>query len=322
MSSTAQRFDTFLSNLQLTEAQIRDAITKHRGVRKALHTAFYGDTTKSSDYFSEAAYEAELVEAYKASVVTFKESSVYSTSLLVGSYGKNTEIAPPSDIDILFKMPIHLYTKYDKDPYNGQSQLLQDVKNVLRKAYPSTDIRGDGQIVDVPFISYKVEVLPAFHSSGDQYLYPDAHNGGSWRVTNPKAEKLQISASNKRSEGNTIRLIKMIKAWKRYCAVPIKSLVIELRAVNFLQTYEYYNRSSMFYDWIIRDFFKELLKHTNGSCKIPGIEETIYYGDAWKTKAESAYSRAIKACEYESAEYGDSATLEWKKIFGSQFYFV
>jgi hypothetical protein len=77
----------------------------------------------------------------------------------------------------------------------------------------------------------------------------------------------------------------------------------------------------MFYDWMIREFFQELLNYVNGSCPIPGIEEKIHYGDAWKSKVETALARAVKACQYESAQNEDDATLEWKKIFGADFYF-
>jgi len=199
---------------------------------------------------------------------------------------------------------------------------LQDIKIILQKTYPRTDIRADGQIVSVPFTSYKVEVLPAFKRQDGSYYYPDTHNGGSWKITNPKAEMKYISDSNARSKGNTVRLIKMTKAWKRHCGVPIKSLVIELRAINFLNKWEHYDKSATYYDWMIRDFFAELLEYVNGSCKIPGIDEKVHYEDAWESKAKSASTRSLKACEYEAKEDHNSATAEWKKIFGDRFYYL
>jgi hypothetical protein len=111
----------------------------------------------------------------------------------------------------------------------------------------------------------------------------------------------------------------MMKTWQAVCNVPIKSLVIELRAVNFLQTWQYYNESSMYYDWMVRDYFGELLRHVNGTCPMPGIAEKIPHGDAWKSRAETAHARAVKACEYEAADQTYSATEEWRKIFGSAF---
>lgn len=329
MSSVGQRFDKLLSNIQLTDTQVEDAITKHHGVRKVLHEAYYTSSYRlksmaemQTEAIQFSVYKALLANAYKSSEVVLDEGYVYQSSLLVGSYGKSTAIAPPSDIDILFQLPIEQFSRYDSYKGNGQSQLLQDVKKIVQKSYWNTDIRADGQIVFVPFSSYKIEVLPAFKLLDGRYLYPDTHSDGSWRYTHPKAEIAEIRASNKRSSGNTVKLIKMIKAWKHYCNVPISSLVIELRAINFLNTWEYYDKSSTYYDWMIRGFFSELLKYVNGHCKIPGIEEEKQYGDAWESKAKTAAAYSKLACEYELASNHVSATTEWKKIFGSRFYYL
>jgi hypothetical protein len=114
----------------------------------------------------------------------------------------------------------------------------------------------------------------------------------------------------------------MIKAWKHHCQVPISSLVIELRAINFLEKWEYYNKGSVYYDWMIRDFFSELLKYINGSCQIPGIDEKKEYGDKWKSKAETAAAQSEKACAFEDTDNFIAATNEWKKIFGDRFWYL
>lgn len=327
MSTTAQRFDAFISNIQLTEKQIDDAITKHTGVRRTLHKAFYTTTSASKtaeDQMLEALGVAidtvQLKKSYAEFEVAYKALSAYSTSLLVGSYGKNTDIAPPSDIDILFKMPLDRFTAYDTASYNGQSKLLQDVKKVLQQQYQTTDgMRGDGQVVVVPFASFPVEVLPAFEAPSGKFLYPDTHDGGSWKITDPKAEIAHLSSSNKRTKGNTIRLIKMMKAWKLYRGVKIKSLVIELHVVDFLNRWEHFDKSSTYYDWMVRDFLSDLLRYTNGSSLIPGLNERAYYGDAWKAEAERALTKATSACENEAGNYPTLATNDWKEIFGQRF---
>jgi hypothetical protein len=40
-------------------------------------------------------------------------------------------------------------------------------------------------------------------------------------------------------------------------------------------------------------------------------------GEDWLTKAQSAYGRAYKACEYERANEMLAAGDEWQKIFGT-----
>ena len=70
------KFERFLSNIQLTDAQIADAQTKHEGVRKALRNFYYPQV-----FFG-------------------------TISILIGSYGKNTACRPPKDVDTLFIMAI------------------------------------------------------------------------------------------------------------------------------------------------------------------------------------------------------------------------
>ena len=71
-------------------------------------------------------------------------SSGAANSFLVGSWGKSTEIRPPRDIDVMFVLPFEVYQRFEQRPGNKQSQLLQEVKGVLARNYPATEMRGDG----------------------------------------------------------------------------------------------------------------------------------------------------------------------------------
>jgi len=73
----------------------------------------------------------------------------------------------------------------------------------------------------------------------------------------------------------------------------------------------------MFYDWMVRDFLKFLVGKSNSYIFVPGTYEMIMLGEAWKSRAESAYSRAVKACEYESSDDSIMAGIEWQKLFGA-----
>ena len=92
-------------------------------------------------------------------------------------------------LDIIFDLPSEVYDKFDDYTSNGQSALLQEVKGVLQERYPKTDIRGDGQVVVIEFTAYTVEFVPGFKQSDDRFKYPDTHDGGSWKYTNPIAEQ-------------------------------------------------------------------------------------------------------------------------------------
>lgn len=116
-------------------------------------------------------------------------------SRYVGSYGRGTAINT-SDLDVLMELPNEEYDHFTSLTGNGQSRLLQVVKNAIFDIYPNTDIRGDGQVVVVKFSDgMKFEILPAFQNlSGwgtwdGTYKYPDTHMGGNWMTTNPMAEQ-------------------------------------------------------------------------------------------------------------------------------------
>ena len=114
-------------------------------------------------------------------------------SFYVGSYGRGTAITT-SDLDVLIELPSYEYGHFSSLNGNGQSRLLQAVKNAILSTYPSTSVKGDGQVVVVQFSdNIKFEILPAFRNEkygywDNTYKYPDSHMGGNWLTTNPKAE--------------------------------------------------------------------------------------------------------------------------------------
>lgn len=208
MAGETAFFTRLVANVQLTTAQVADASGKHDRVRRVLNRHYYNVDSPSMNSF------------------------------VVGSYGKNTEIRPPSDVDILFRLPDAVYARFSGRTGNIQSALLQEVKGVLAAAFPATNIRGNGQIVDVPFATYAVEVLPAFRTSDGKYLHANSNGGGKWRTTHPEEQRAQLTSANSAS-GKAIHLVKLAKAWKFNRGVSIKSFVLELAAVRFLAQWQY-----------------------------------------------------------------------------------
>ena len=50
---------------------------------------------------------------------------------------------------------------------------------------------------------------------------------------------------------------------------------------------------------------------------MPVTGEVILLGDEWLSRADTAYQRALKACDYEFDNQEQSAGEEWQKIFGA-----
>jgi len=282
-------FTTFLAKLELTQSQRDDAMTKVENVGRCLHAKYY-----------QGSYDPRNV-------------------VVVGSYGKKTAVRPPSDIDMFYLLPVPEYYRINQVLGNGQSQLLQEVKRSLADTFPRTDLSADGQVVQAPFSSYSVEVVPSFRCDDGTYITCHTASGGSWRPSNPIAEHRAITDVDTNYDHKATHLIKMLKAWKRNCNVPLKSIILEIAACSFVYQWPHNKQSIFWYDWMIRDFFAFLHYYRNGTAKIPGIQEDISLGDSWLSKCESAYSRAVKACDYEHDDFGVLAEDEWKKIFGDQF---
>ena len=252
-----------------------------------------------------------------STVINYGTSSASDNAFAIGSWGKGTAIRPPRDIDLYFLLPVNVYNRFQVYRGNRQSALLQEVKEVLTGTYPDTNMRGDGQVVVVRFESYSVEAAPAFLLTNGRSLICNTRDGGSYKETDPWAEARHIEAADQACSQNLRPLTRMLKAWQDYCAVPIKSFQIELLAADFLSCSPWRNRDFFWFDWITRDFFAYLYNRANTFVIVPGTFESIFLGNDWQSRAETAYYRAEKACRYEEHNLVTVAGEEWQKIFGT-----
>jgi hypothetical protein len=284
--SVSARFDKFLSNITLTQAQLDAGAERKASVVRALNSHYWGVSSDSSN------------------------------SKYVGSWGKFTRVRPPRDVDVLFSLPKSVYDRFQLRTGNRQSQLLQEVKNVLAASFPYTDVQGDGPVVKVPFSAYNVELIPAFPLTGGKYWVCMTDSGGRYKEADYDAEIKLIKDCNDRTKNNLRSLVRMMKCWQAYCSVPIKSFWIELIAVEFIDKWEYREKSSLYHDWMVRDFLKYLEGKRYGNVYAPGTYEQMYLGEAWFSKAQTARARAEKACTLEATD-SLAAGDEWQKIFGT-----
>ncbi|MDR7032496.1 SMODS domain-containing nucleotidyltransferase [Mesorhizobium sp. BE184] len=283
--AVTKRFSEFNDNIVLTDSQIDDGDSKCRGITSALNSKYW-----SSD--SEDVHK-----------------------LVVGSWGKSTAVRPPYDVDMFFVLPNTEYFRVDALGGNKQSTLLQEVKTALEPFYPQTTMRGDGQVVQVKFNTLMIEVVPAFELDDTHYRICDTNDGGSWKDVDPVGEISRLNQSNTASSYNTKKLVRMFKIWRDECGVPLKSYVLETLTADFLNTSKWANCSYFYYDWLVRDFFEYLIGLSN--TYIWTLDGHLHWlDDSWKSRAESAWDRARKACDFETIDLVDAAGEEWQKIFG------
>lgn len=282
-----QRFRQFHENVNLTLLQKVDGRTKLNGVLSCLNQNYYG------------------------------HSSEEANGVLIGSWGKDLATRPPRDVDVYFVLPPEVYYRFENRIGNRQSALLQEVCGVLLPTYPSTTIQADRHVVLVSFGSYAVEVAPAFLLTDGSYWICDTEGAGRYKVANPNEEAQYIQSADLACNGNLRPLIRMLKAWQRFCSVPIKSFQLELVATEFLlqspwRLYDYF-----WFDWITRDFFAHLWGQASTSMIVPGLDERIFLGNDWQSRAWTAWNRAVKGSEFDKANLVDAAGEEWQKIFGA-----
>jgi hypothetical protein len=287
-TAVTQRFSRFLADLRITQDQQSDALAKFKNVGNALENAYY--TTPPT----------------------------LGSRLLVGSWGKGTQVRPSHDLDMFFVLPITEKERFDARSGNVQSQLLQEVKQVLSSTYSQTNLRGDGQVVVVGFNTITLEVVPAFRI-GDTFLIPDTNNGGRWKTADPWAEIDRIEQADQIYAGNVRALCRIIKHWKREQNVPLPSFIIEQIVTDFISSIYYGGgHSHYWFDWYTRDAFGYLCGRANSHLILPGTGELFWLGDAWLSRAQTAHGHAVKACEWEYHDYDVTAGQEWQKIFGNR----
>ena len=173
---------------------------------------------------------------------------------IVGSVGRGTAIAGNSDLDIIFDLPSSTYNQYNDYESNGQSALIQNVKNVLKEKYPNTDIRGDGQVVVIEFKKYTVELVPGFKQSDDRFKYPDTHDGGSWKITDPLSEQVECDKCNSDSSGIYYDFCHIIRSWKNTIGLEMGGLLIDTLVYDFFQN------NNCFSDYSTSDYLLILTK--------------------------------------------------------------
>jgi hypothetical protein len=288
----ADWFRTFCSNLQIRDG---GTIASRSGnITRRLNTDFWSTTSDTSH------------------------------SLYVGSYGRNTAISGFSDVDLIFQLPYSVYKQYNEHSGNGQSALLQAVKASIERTYSTTNIRADGQVIQVPFTDGIIfEVVPAFDNNDGSFTFPNANNGGSWKTTNPRPEINAVRERNTVTNGNLVPLCRMMRDWKDKWAVPIGGLLIDTLAYQFIETWEHRDKSYVYYDYMCRDFFKWMAAQDENQewWRAPGSGQYVWGKGLFQYKAKRCYNLSLEAIEHEIAtpKREWSAKQKWREIFTTNF---
>ncbi len=240
----------------------------------------------------------------------------------VGSLGRNTAIPSISDVDLLLELPPATYHQYNAHLGNGQSALLTSVRAAIRTTYKVSEVFGDGQVVIVSFddgVTY--EVLPAFANSTGGYTFGDTNKGGTWRECKPKQEMEAFSQRNQACNGNLVELARMVRAWRDYNSVPMNGMLIDTLAYQFIGTWQYRDKSYLYYDFMTRDFFGFLAgqSQTQSHWLAPGSGSYVWRKGSFEYKARQAELRALEAIAHQAKDQDWSARQKYREIYGTRF---
>lgn len=164
---------------------------------------------------------------------------------LSGSYARGTKIHPLNDIDVMIVIDgtgllavnngsfLNAEVRGDGNrnpilqhmgPNNmlSSKKVLQLFHDALRQSHPGSQLKKDGQAVNVWLDSYGlgIDVVPCFHilprdGSRDFYYIPEGNNSDHWISTNPKIDEEISDALNKHHNMMFKDVVRLIKYWNR-----------------------------------------------------------------------------------------------------------
>jgi hypothetical protein len=157
--------------------------------------------------------------------------------------------------------------------------------------------------------------------SGGYSVYDIADCAGGWMKASPDAHNDYVRTIDNKLGSKVKPLIRFIKAWKYYRAVPITSFYLELRVAKYAS-----EESSIVYDIDVKNVLCQLRDCALASMQDPmGVSGYISAckTDALKqdalSKLDTAATRAEKARDAASRDDISGAFDWWRLLYGESF---
>lgn len=291
--SVADNFRAFRSNYLIPSTTVTSISNRYRRITKQLNKDFW-----HSD--SEIAH-----------------------SLYVGSYGRDTATNGVSDLDVAFTLPNSFYQKYNNYSGNGQSALLQAVRESIGRTYANSYIGADGQVVALNFTDgIRFEILPVFVNTSNTFTFADTNSGGSWKICDPRGEIKSFTERNSiTANGNLKAICRMTRIWRDRHSVPMSGMLIDTLAYQWISDWPHRDKSFLYHDYLVRDFMFYLSQIPNSQTywRAPGSSSFVYKKGNFQNKASASYINALNAISYETNHRPDTARNKWREIFGPTY---
>lgn len=289
--SILEEFEKFRSKIEPTEKEKRSISESHNKMRNILQNST----------------EISVVDSF-----------------LTGSYARQTMIKPLKDVDFLVQV------NYGVHKNDNSLQLLNKVRKVLSKAYPSTPITITLPCVKVQFNYCHFEIVPAFAIEGNEDLFEiPANLGIGWQQTYPKIPDKWMTQENKKAEGLFIPTIKILKRWRDIHCRQLRSFHLEMLTRMAFDNYKIKNYADGVWAFFARTCYLLDLYKNHPFVPEPGrnsvyVDQYLYANPfllaAIKHNIKEYFAFAQKAFDYMQKGQIGFAKHIWSKILGSGFY--
>jgi hypothetical protein len=240
-----------------------------------------------------------------------------------GSFGHGTGVRHYSDTD-------YFAVCKTASLKENSAVTLREVKSALQDTFWNTiGIEVKTPAVRVPFGKYKsenLEVTPCDYQGlietplGKKATYDIPAYDGSWMRSSPDAHNAYVKKHDDRLSGKLKPLIQLVKAWKFYNNVPIRSFYLELRITKYAEA-----ESTIIYDIDLKRIMRLMDDNELASIRDPmGISGMIgaCATDVKKrdalSKLSTGVSRAEKAVEQRDKDL-NKAFYWWDMFFDGGF---
>lgn len=272
---------------------------------------------------------------------------------LSGSYARRIKIHPLDDIDImvvldgqglfptvggeqlnakvngrvLLNNPVYKHT--NEDGTISSLKILEVFRKHLKTTFPNSEIKKDGQAINVYFDSYKMglDIVPCFHilpsdSTQDYYYIPQGRGSNMWISTNPKIDAAICDSLNDKFGKKLKPIIRLVKYWNQTQNYGrLKSYHVEVIVWKVFQDYP---REITNYAVALRYFFNNADKYILEACEDP----TRLGGNIDSYLDESVASRRLTLLKINEAKGAlassnvlmplASQLTAWRKVFGPE----
>jgi len=266
------------------------------------------------------AAETSATVSHRASIeACLKNNFGLSRFTRIGSFGNGTNISGYSDVDYLACLP-NASLKQSSD------SSLRLVRDALVTRFPNTGVVIRCPTVFCPFGTYKsqyteIVVAKYLREVSGYKVYEIADGSNGWMQICPDAHNAYVDYVDKKHSGKVKPLIRLVKAWKFFCEVPIKSFYLEMRVAKYAA-----GEPAIVYEIDLKNILTMLRDNDLPALQDPmGIDgyifpcKTLTLKQDALSKLNSAANRAEKALIAKTNGNIKEAFVWWNHLYNDKF---